>query len=104
MRKIETIVTVVDGKITIPVPPDLSPGEHNILVLIDEALATNSGKALRSGLKNRKVAAFAQDRRPPERLSGIYETASNNFPVIHAESWPADLSLRREDMYGEWGR
>ena len=34
---------------------------------------------LRSGLKNRKVIAFAQNRRSPERLSGIYETASEKF-------------------------
>ena len=29
---------------------------------------------------------------------------SGDFPVIHAGSWPADFSLRREDMYGEWER
>ena len=32
----------------------------------------------RTHLINRKAAAFAQDRRPPERLSGIYEIASRN--------------------------
>ena len=32
---------------------------------------------LRSHLINRKGAAFAQDRRPPECLSGIYEIASS---------------------------
>ena len=74
MRKIGTIVTVLDGKITIPVPPDLPPGEHNVLVVIDEAPSVNGVKAF------------------------------GDFPVIHAGSWPADLSLRREDMYGEWGR
>ena len=36
---------------------------------------------IRSGLKNRKGAAFAQDRRPPERLSGIYETASRGHLI-----------------------
>ena len=74
MRKIETVVTVVDGKITIPVPPDLPPGEHNVLVVIDEAPSVNGEKVL------------------------------GDFPVIQAGSWPAELSLRREDMYGEWGR
>ena len=74
MRKIETIVTVVDGKMTIPVPPDLPPGDHNVLVVIDEVPVPNSGRA------------------------------PGDFPVIHVGSWPADLSLRREDMYGEWGR
>ena len=27
-----------------------------------------------------------------------------DFPVIHVEQWPEDLSLRREDMYGDDGR
>ena len=30
--------------------------------------------------------------------------ALDDFPVIRAGSWPTDLSLRREDIYGEWGR
>ena len=33
----------------------------------------------RSHLINRKGIAFAQDRRPPERLSGIYEIASSHL-------------------------
>ena len=31
-------------------------------------------------------------------------TPQKDFPVIQAGSWPEDLSLRREDMYDEWGR
>lgn len=31
-------------------------------------------------------------------------TPKKDFPVIQAGSWPEDLSLRREDMYDEWGR
>jgi NADPH-dependent 2,4-dienoyl-CoA reductase/sulfur reductase-like enzyme len=27
-----------------------------------------------------------------------------DFPVIHVGAWPADLSLRREDLYGDEGR
>ena len=27
-----------------------------------------------------------------------------NLPVIHVGEWPANLSLRREDMYDDWGR
>ena len=30
--------------------------------------------------------------------------SKQDFPVIQAGSWPEDLSLRREDMYDEWGR
>ena len=27
-----------------------------------------------------------------------------DIPLIHIDSWPEDLSLRREDMYDDWGR
>ncbi len=27
-----------------------------------------------------------------------------DFPVINVEKWPEELSLRREDMYGDDGR
>jgi hypothetical protein len=27
-----------------------------------------------------------------------------DLPVVHLGSWPDDLSLSREDMYGDWGR
>lgn len=33
----------------------------------------------------------------------IRQTASD-FPVISVGRWPEDLSLRREDMYGDDGR
>ncbi len=26
------------------------------------------------------------------------------IPLIHIDAWPEGLSLRREDMYDEWGR
>ena len=42
----------------------------------------------RSSLKNRKIVAFAQDRRPLERPSGIYETASSQILS------PAEISER----------
>lgn len=74
MRTIETVATIVDGKMTVQVPPDLPSGEHRIVVVIDEELAPNEKRSLR------------------------------DFPVIHTGSWPEDLSLRREDMYDEWGR
>ena len=27
-----------------------------------------------------------------------------DIPLIHIDAWPEGLSLRREDMYDEWGR
>ena len=43
-----------------------------------------------------------------ERATRRKETATDreslDFPVISVEKWPEDLSLRREDMYGDDGR
>ena len=56
-----------------------SPKSRNVREKINEVA--------RSGLKNRKGVAFAQYRQPPERLSGIFETASRQFAL------PADNGL-----------
>jgi hypothetical protein len=72
---VEAIATVTpDGKVTIQLPPTIPPGEHKLVLVIDETPA-------------------AENKRPPL-----------DFPVIHVSSWPDDLSLRREDMYGDDGR
>ncbi|MDZ7959759.1 MAG: hypothetical protein RMY34_18065 [Aulosira sp. DedQUE10] len=80
MRSIETITTVTkDGKMTVQLPPDIPEGEHKVVIVIDE-------KPLAQKPKNNQ-------KRPPL-----------NFPVHNCGLWPENLSLRREDMYGDWGR
>lgn len=75
MRAIETTATVgMDGTLTLQVPTDVKPGEHQVVLVISEHLN-------------------AERQRPPL-----------NFPVISVGPWPKDLSLRREDMYDDWGR
>jgi len=75
MRTIETTATVTnDGKMTVQVPSDIPEGEHRIVVVIEE-------QPVKKG------------KRPPL-----------DFPVISVGSWPENLSLRRVDMYDEWGR
>jgi hypothetical protein len=80
MLTIEATATLTpDGHLTIAVPPDalppdLSPGEHRVVLLIEEQ-------------------AGQRKTRPPL-----------NFPVDSYGSWPDDLSLRREDIYDDWGR
>ena len=70
MRTIETTATVSkDGKLIVQVPPDIPPGEHRVVVVIEEA---EKAKQMRLPL---------------------------NFPVDNYGAWPPDLSLRREDMY-----
>jgi hypothetical protein len=75
MRTIEMTVTVTpDGILTMRMPSDILPGEHRVVLVIDERpVATEKRRLL-------------------------------DFPVDHYGPWPADLSMRREDMYDDWGR
>lgn len=80
MKTIEITATVTeDGKLTVQLPSDIPPGEHQIVLVIDE--------------KPVPEKSSTQKKRPPL-----------DFPVIHVGSWPANLSLRREDMYDDDGR
>ena len=73
MKVISVNATVTpDGKVTLQLPDDIPAGEHEFLVVIDEKLLT-------------------KEKRSPL-----------NFPVDNYGSWPANLSLRREDMYSDW--
>ena len=75
MRTIETTATVApDGTLTAQVPPDITPGMHQIVLVIDD---------------------WPREAR---------ELQLDAFPVISVGAWPSELSLRREDMYGDAGR
>ncbi|MBI4493414.1 MAG: hypothetical protein HY690_11555 [Chloroflexi bacterium] len=75
MRTIETTATVApDGTLTARVPADIPPGEHEVVLVIAEPVV-------------------GKKERPPLDL-----------PVHHWGPWPEGLSLRREDMYDDWGR
>lgn len=63
-----------DRKLVIQLPLDVPPGEHTYIVVLDAQQIT------------------------PEEEAGL------GFPIIHVDHWPANLSLRREDMYDDWGR
>lgn len=80
MKTIETTATVgTDGVLTTRVPPDVPPGDHRVVLVIEET--------------------------PIEMRSAQGETpAPFDFPVHDLGPWPVGLSLRREDMYGNWGR
>ena len=75
LRTIETTATIrEDGTLTVAIPPDIGPGEHRIVVVIDDALLAPPPASL-----------------PP-------------WPVRDYGPWPAELSLHREDLYDAWGR
>ena len=75
MRTIETRKKIAaGGELVVTVPPDVPEGEYDVLVVLAEQIASESD----------------------EELLG--------FPADSYGSWPEDLSLRREDMYDDWGR
>jgi len=80
MQTIETTITVTaEGKAILQLPSDIPPGEHQVVVVIDH--------------KPMSEKSVTKEKRPPL-----------NFPVHDLGPWPANLSLRREDMYDDWGR
>lgn len=74
MKTIQTIAKVLpDGTLIVQVSSRLTPGEHLVILVVDDRPAP---------LKRQPLA----------------------FPVDHYGPWPGELSLRREDLYDDWGR
>jgi hypothetical protein len=81
MRAIETMGSVSEsGTLTVQVPPDVAPGDHRVVVILEEA------------------------QQDADRRSLGNASRSLDFPVRDYGAWPRDLSLRREDIYGDDGR
>jgi len=76
MKTIETLAIITpDGTLTARVPAELPPGRHRVvLVMIEEEPA--------------------QAEKKP----------SHDLPLHDVGAWPEGLSLRREDLYDDWGR
>ena len=75
MRTLElTVMIDHDGKLVLQLPPDIVPGEHRTVLVIEEQ-------------------PVIEEKRQPL-----------DFPVIDVGEWPKDLSLRREDLYDDFGR
>lgn len=78
MKTIETTATVTsDGKLIVQVSPDIPPGEHKIVLVIDET----------------PLPPKVRTPKPPLKLR-----------TLKLDAWPADCTFRREDLYGDGGR
>jgi hypothetical protein len=79
MKTIQTIATVTDDrKLIVSVPADITPGEHQIVLVIEDSLASPPS---------------TRTPKPPLKLN-----------VWRWEAWSADCTFRREDLYGNEGR
>ena len=77
MKTIETIATVTaDGKITLQLPADIPPGEHQVVVIIDE--------------KPLVEKAQTKEKLPPLKFSA--------YPVGLVSE---NVTFRREDLYAD---
>jgi hypothetical protein len=75
MKTVETTGLVTTaGYLYTQVPTELPPGHYRVVLVVDETPAP-------------------VEERPPLIL-----------PVLDVGPWPEGLSLRREDMYDDWGR
>ena len=84
MITVQTRITVDDhGVATLRLPPDITPGPHEAVVVIEEALAQN------------KASSSTQDK-----------TSIREWLPRHDVPWPFSPTetFRREDMYGDDGR
>jgi hypothetical protein len=76
MKTITTTAVIgPDRVLTVQLPPDVPPGRHEVVVVVNGVPAA-----------------------PPPGPSLA------NWPRHDDVAWPADLSLRREDLYGDDGR
>jgi hypothetical protein len=77
VRAIETKAHITaDGQLTVQVPSDIPPGEHQVKIIFEDRMATTESSS----------------------------SPASEFPVIRVDAWPEDLSLHRETMYDDWGR
>ena len=78
LRTIEaTAVVTAEGTLTVRVPPDIPPGEHQVVITIGDAPAP----------------APTGDPEAPLVLH-----------TFNLDAWPADARFRREDIYDDDGR
>lgn len=82
-----TIAAKVDenGIVTWKVPPQVSPGYHKMVIVIEEAELP-------------EMTSGAQDGKPDEHDQGFV------LPLHDVGPWPENLALRREELYDDWGR
>lgn len=74
MKTLQTIVKInTDGKLTLNIPVDMPAGEYQVVLVIEES------------------------------QTPLLKNSLGDFPVHNLGSWNPNLSLRREDMYGDNG-
>jgi hypothetical protein len=74
-----------NGTVTLQLPPQVSPGYHKMVLVIEEA---ESPEAVHEEHGDDLVA----------------QRENLELPSHNVGPWPENFSLRREDLYDDWGR
>ena len=77
IKTIDMVIDVPDNRaIRLQLPPEIAPGRHRMIAIIDEPLSTEN----------------------------ILSSDSWTFPVVQDAQWPENYPVSREEMYGDDGR
>lgn len=100
LRTIEAIASISsDGTLTARVPADIPPGEHRVVVVVEDTAAEPAGRPASPHRSTSEVGATPSAQPRPPREQGPF-----GIRVYDVGAWPQGLSLRREDLYGDWER
>jgi hypothetical protein len=86
MQTIQTVATISeDGTLSVPGLLSVAPGRYQVVIVLDETDPLSA-------------------KRPVLELPVPDSAGRPDLPEFDVGEWPKDLSLRREDMYDDWGR
>jgi len=113
MRTIQTRGTVTeDRKLTIDVPSDVAPGEHQVVVVIDDISGSDLAAIAQGGgafdwLEDEPDLYSDDDGEPPdEQWAGARADVLRELGLVAVpwRSWPRDSTFSRDDIYADDGR
>lgn len=102
MKSIETLATLAeDGTLTAKIPPIISPGEHQVVIVIDE--------------RGSRAVLPEQLKQAPAKINGLVveeetatktEQSSSAREPLRFSAYPVglvaeDFTFRREDLYDD---
>jgi hypothetical protein len=110
MRTIRARGTVgVDRKLIVDVPPDIAPGEHQVVVFIDDAPGERLPTTADEG---RAHDSLIDERRSDLKGDGGSSSPSQHSPTVQPDllralgltaverrAWPRDATFRRDEIY-----
>lgn len=101
MRALTITLTVKpDGTATIELPPEVPPGDHQAVLVIEETLKANATRQV-NGFSVDDMGTQLDDRLMQQESLAEEPFTPHTFALIN---WPAGATFRREDLYGDDGR